>query len=203
VAGCAVTVKITAAGLTPSRQHLGVAAIEQAQEGDVIVIDNGGRLDTSCWGGILATAARLKGIAGVVIDGACRDVDECLEAGFPVYARGAVVAPARGRIMEEATNVAVQFTGVRVDPGDIVVGDRSGVVIIPLQRAKEVLARAEALLLREEQMIADLNAGLSIVEVDAKYQYQYQYEILKVSGNCNPGRMGSTRSCWWTEPACA
>lgn len=172
IVGRAVTVKITAAGLTKAKSHLGVRAIAAAEAGDIIVVDNGGRLDVSCWGGILANGAQVKGVSGVVIDGACRDVDDYVELGFPVYARGAVVSTARGRVMEEATNVMVQFGGVQVRPGDVVIADRSGVVIIPQERLEEVIAKAEELQAREEEMIAEIRAGKSILEVDAKYSYE-------------------------------
>ena len=172
IAGSAVTVKMTAAGETKGKVHLGILAIEAAQRGDVVVVDNGGRLDTSCWGGILATGAQLKGISGVVIDGACRDVDDFVELGFPVYARGSVVATARGRIMEESTNTMIQFGGVQVRPGDAVLADRSGVVFIPAEHLEEVLDKAESLWQKEEAMVADLRAGLSSLEVDQKYNYE-------------------------------
>lgn len=172
IAGSAVTVKMTAAGETKGKVHLGIRAIEAAQRGDVVVVDNGGRLDTSCWGGILATGAQLKGISGVVIDGACRDVDDFVELGFPVYARGSVVATARGRIMEESTNAMIQFGGVQVRPGDAVLADRSGVVFIPAEHMEEVLDKAESLWQKEEAMVADLRAGLSSLEVDQKYSYE-------------------------------
>lgn len=172
IAGSAVTVKMTAAGETKGKVHLGIRAIEAAESGDVVVVDNGGRLDTSCWGGILANGAQLKGISGVVIDGACRDVDDCVEIGFPVYARGAVVATARGRIMEESTNTMIQFGGVQVRPGDGVLADRSGVVFIPAEHMDEVLAKAEELWAKEEAMVADLRGGMSSLEVDQKYNYE-------------------------------
>ena len=172
VVGRAVTIKITAAGLTPSKNHLGVHAIQAAEKGDVIVIDNGGRLDTSCWGDILANGAKQKGVSGVVIDGACRDIDDYVEIGFPVYSRGAVVATARGRIMEDATNVLIQFGGVQVRPGDYVIGDLSGVVIIPQEKLDEVVAKAETLLEKEQRMVADLRSGMSMLEVDNKYSYE-------------------------------
>lgn len=172
IAGSAVTVKMTAAGETKGKVHLGIRAIEAAESGDVVVIDNGGRLDTSCWGGILANGASLKGISGVVIDGACRDVDDYVEIGFPVYARGAVVATARGRIMEESTNTMIQFGGVQVRPGDAVLADRSGVVFIPQEHLEEVLDKAELLFSKEEAMVADLRAGLSSLDVDQKYNYE-------------------------------
>ncbi|KUO71808.1 MAG: dimethylmenaquinone methyltransferase [Clostridia bacterium BRH_c25] len=172
IVGEAVTVKITAAGLTKGKNHLGVKAIDLAKPGDVIIIDNGGRLDTSCWGGILANGAKMKGINGVVIDGACRDVDDYVDIKFPVYSRGAVVATARGRIMEEATNVMIQFAGVQVRPGDIVFGDRSGVVVIPREKLEEVVVKAEELYEKEEAMVAEIRAGKSMLEVDNKYSYE-------------------------------
>lgn len=170
--GPAVTVKLTAAGLEKPRHHLGVMAIESAEKGDVIVIDNGGKPDISCWGGILANGAKARGVGGVFIDGACRDLDDCAEIDFPVYARGTVVATARGRAIEEATNVMIQFGGVQVRPGDIAVGDRSGVVIVPSQVIGEVLAKAEALWEKEDEMIRRLRDGESMLAVDTRYNYE-------------------------------
>lgn len=172
VLGPAVTLKMTAAGETKGKYHLGVKAIDAAQAGDVIVVDNGGRIDTSCWGGVLATGAKTKGVSGVVIDGACRDLDECVEVGFSVYARGTVVATARGRVQEEATNVMVQFGGVQVRPGDIVMGDKSGVVVVPAERVDEVLAKAEALFQKEEAMVAMIREGSTMTEMDDAFQYE-------------------------------
>ncbi|MGA2513595.1 MAG: RraA family protein [Candidatus Limnocylindrales bacterium] len=172
VVGRAVTVKLVAAGLTKGEHHLGVQAIDQAEEGDVILIDNGGRLDVSCWGGILANGAKRKGVSAVVIDGACRDLDDCIEIDFPVFARGTVVATARSRVMEQATNVMVQFGGVQVRPGDIVMGDRSGVVIVPQEQTEGVLQKAEELFEKEEAMVREIRAGASMIEVDRKYNYE-------------------------------
>ncbi len=172
LAGPAVTLKMTAAGLTKGKHHLGVKAIEAANAGDVIVIDNGGRLDTSCWGGILSNGAKMKQLEGVVIDGATRDLDDCVDSGFNVYARGCVVATARGRVMEEATNVMIQFGGVQVRPGDIVFGDKSGVVIVPRERLAEVVAKAVELCNKEEAMLADIISGMPMVTVDEKHSYE-------------------------------
>jgi regulator of RNase E activity RraA len=172
ITGCAVTLKLTAAGLTRSKTHLGVTAIETAVSGDVIVVDNGGRLDTSCWGGILANGAKMKGISGIVVDGAIRDLDDIIAANLPVYARGTVVATARGRIMEESTNSMIQFGGVQVRPKDVVLADKSGVVIIPQEKLEAVLGKAEDFFVKEEAMVAEILAGKSMLEVDAKYNYE-------------------------------
>lgn len=171
IVGPAVTMRMTAAGQTPQKTHLGMNAITAAKPGDVIVIDNGGRMDTSCWGGILANGAKAKGIVGTVIDGCCRDLDDCIEADYTVYARGTVVQTARGRVIEESTNQMIQFGGVQVRPGDIVVGDSSGIVIVPVEHMEAVLKKAEELWQKEENLVAELRNGADILEVDAKYNY--------------------------------
>ena len=172
IIGEAVTMKVVAAGLTKSKTHMGVNAIEAAKEGDVIVIDNGGRIDANCWGGVLSTGAKYKGVSGVVIDGACRELDECMELDFPVYARATICATARGRVMEEATNVMVSFHGVQVRPGDVVMADITGVVFIPQERIEDVVDKAEALHEKEEAMCRDIRSGMSMKEVDVKYNYE-------------------------------
>lgn len=179
IVGFAVTIKVTAAGLATSKQHLGVDAIDSAKPGDVIVIDNGGRKDVSCWGEILSVGAKNKGLAGVVIDGAFRDLDAIKVIGFPVYARGVVPVTARGRIMQEAFNVTIQCGGVQVRPGDIVLADDNGVVIVPYEKAEEVLKVAMDLYERECKIIEELQKGLKMAEVDQKFRYE---EMLKRQG---------------------
>lgn len=172
VVGRAVTVRMTAAGETKNKHHLGMKAISVAEPGDIIIIDNGGRLDTSCWGGILANSAKVKGVGAVVIDGACRDLDDCIDIDFPVYARGTVVWTARGRIMEQSTNEMIQFGGVQVRPGDVVMGDRSGVVVVPYERVEEVLDKSEELYEKEEAMVREILASGDVLAVDNKFGYE-------------------------------
>lgn len=172
VVGQAVTVKMTAAGETKNKHHLGMRAISVSEPGDIIIIDNGGRIDTSCWGGILANSAKAKGVKAVIIDGACRDLDDCIDIDFPVYARGTVVWTARGRIMEQSTNEMIQFGGVQVRPGDVVMGDRSGVVIVPWERVEEVLVKAEELYEKEEAMIREILSSGDVLAVDNKFGYE-------------------------------
>jgi len=172
VVGRAVTIKITAAGMTKSKTHLGIEAIASAQPGDVIAIDNHGDVNNNCWGEVLACAAKVKGVSGVVVDGAARDLDACREMAFPVYARGAVPITARGRIMQEAFNCTIRLGDVPVHPGDVIVGDINGIVVIGHERLDDVVREAELLMAKEEQMKADLLAGMDVLEMDRKYNYE-------------------------------
>jgi len=172
IVGRAVTMKIKPAGLEQPKQHLGTAPIEAAMPGDIIVIDNGGRPEFSCWGGLLALSAKLKGLSGVVIDGASRDIDEAREIGFPVYARGAVPMTARGRVVQESFNQEIQFAGVQCRPGDLVIADGSGVVIIPQVKEEEVVTAAAAIYAKEQEMAAGIRGGYSGKEVLEKLGYE-------------------------------
>lgn len=172
IVGRAVTIKIKPVGLVRPTQHLCTPAIEAAQAGDILVIDNAGRTDVATWGGILTFASKAKGINGVVIDGACRDLDESRDLEFPVYARTAVPVTARGRIMQESYNEEIQCGGVSVRAGDLVIADASGVVLVPVEKAEEVISAAEAIAHREKRMAEEIGKGRSVVEVMESMQYE-------------------------------
>lgn len=172
VIGSVVTIKITAAGMEKSKHHLGIEAIASAQNGDVIAIDNHGDTQNNCWGEILSCAAKMKGISGVIIDGAARDVDICEELDFPIFARAVVPITARGRIIQEDFDCIIRLGDVQVRPDDVLVGDINGVVVIPPERIDEVLTEAEKLMKKEESMKKDILSGLDILEVDKKYNYE-------------------------------
>jgi 4-hydroxy-4-methyl-2-oxoglutarate aldolase len=172
IVGRAVTMKIKPAGFEQPKQHLGTAPVEAAQAGDIIVIDNGGKLEFSCWGGLLALSAKLKGVSGVVIDGASRDIDEARELEFPVFARGAVPMTARGRVVQESYNQEIQFAGVQCRPGDLVIADGSGVVIVPKEKEADVVTAAEAIYAKEQEMAAGIRKGYSGLEMLEKLGYE-------------------------------
>lgn len=170
--GRAVTIKITAAGPVRSKSHLGVEAIASAEAGDLILIDNHGDTTNNCWGEVLSCAAKVKGVGGVIVDGAARDIDICQEMGFPVYARAVVPITARGRITQEAFNCMIRIGDVQVSPGDVVVADVNGIVVIPPERLDAVVGAAETLMEKEDAMKADLLAGMDVLEMDRKYNYE-------------------------------
>lgn len=170
--GRAVTMKLKPAGLDRPSQHLGTAAIEIAKPGEIIVIENRVRADAPGWGGLLSLAAKTKGISGVVTDGPARDVDECEALGFPVYSASVVPISARGRIVQESVNKEIQFAGVQVRPGDLIVADGSGVVVIPQEKVADVIGTATELADREAVMAAEIRAGKSILDVLERRGYE-------------------------------
>lgn len=145
--------------------------IDLALPGDVIVLDNHGRMDCTVWGDILTVTAKLKGISGTVIEGVCRDVPNILREQYPVFSRGRFMMTGKDRVMVEAMNVTVSIGKVQVKPGDILVGDDSGVVAIPREKASEILEVATNIEKAENLIEDSVRKGLSLKEAREKYLY--------------------------------
>ena len=162
--------------VTPSGDFLPVLkALRAAERGDVLVVDNQGNPDTALWGEITSMEGHLKGLAGIVLDGLVRDIAEIRELGFPVFARGTTPRVAgRGSLGE--VNVAVRCGGTVVQPGDIIVGDSDGVVVVPLRKAEAVLSRAQSTVDYEEVLRAQVADGVSQVEI---YNLDEEFESLR------------------------
>ncbi len=166
VVGRVMTVDLgPASGPMAGSRHLGTAAIEACGRGDVIVVAAHGRLDAGAWGGVLSVAAATNGIEGIVLDGACRDIDECTDLELPVFGRAGVTRTARGRVVEVGWNCAVDVCGVEVRPGDWVLADGSGVVFVPSAQLQYVLVKAEQITEREAVMSARIRAGEPVSQV--------------------------------------
>jgi len=130
-------------------------ALKNAKPGDLIVIDGEGFDRSILWGAIYSAMAKKKGIAGAVIDGAVRDIDDVQAMGFPLFARW--VCPRAGVFEKQAEiQVPIVCGGVVVNPGDLVIGDLLGVVVVPAARVEEVLAKAEEIRAREDRILAEL-----------------------------------------------
>lgn len=164
IVGFAVTVQLEPYVPGPSGAHIGATAVAGASNTDVMVVANDGRTDVSCWGGLLSLGASLKGVRGVVADGACRDVNEARELGFPVFAKGRIPATARGRLQQRSAGEPVSLGAVTVTPGDMVVADETGVVVVPQAHIREVLEIATAVAGREQAIAADLRVGVPLHE---------------------------------------
>ena len=145
--------------------------IDLAQPGDVFVLDNRGRTDCTVWGGILSVTAKLKGIAGTIIDGVCRDVEEVYEQKYPIFSRSRFMVTGKDRVQLEAMNIPICIANVQVKPMDIVVADDSGVLIVPQEKAEEVLELSKNIAEKENQIEKAVKRGLSLLEARKKYGY--------------------------------
>ena len=169
-AGPAVTVREASGefGSFRSEDFRVGAIIDAAGAGDVIVIDGGGAL-CSTWGGMASFAAKFKGVAGLVVDGAVRDLEEIIEFDFPVFARHMVPTTGRLRMKVEAINEPIVVYGVRVEPGDIIVGDGTGLVCLPRGDAEKIVGVAEQIGQDDASALEDMKAGMSFSEAMSKY----------------------------------
>ncbi len=174
VGGRVITVRLVTAqpGAERPTRHLGTSALASAGPGDVIVVDNGARTNVAGWGGLLSSGAIAAGVAGVIVYGACRDVDETSAIGLPLFATNACPRTARGRIEEEFTGGMIEIGGVKVRQGDLVLADQSGVVIVPEDAALGVLDQAELIAAQEARMAAEMLSGVPAHKVmSEKYEH--------------------------------
>jgi len=132
---------------------MSTAMIDNSKPGDVgvIVIEDG--LDVAGIGGLMGTAAKARGMAGVIVDGGVRDLKEVRGLGLPIYARSVVPSSTVSRFAGVAKDVEVKCAGVSIRPGDWIIADEDGVVRVPQEKAKEVLQRAQEIDDRETKMV--------------------------------------------------
>jgi 3-hexulose-6-phosphate synthase/6-phospho-3-hexuloisomerase len=166
--GPALTVR-----LEPGNQVDCLDALSVAQDGDVIVVDAAGETETSIWGGLMSGLCKMKGVTGAVIDGAMRDTDETRDLGFFIFAKAIVPrsthSPFSGRMEPIEINIPIQCAGVLVNPGDLVLGDEIGVVVIPLENAASVLEKARAQADKEEKNRSKILEGKTVEELLAEF----------------------------------
>jgi regulator of RNase E activity RraA len=142
--------------------------IDAARPGDILVVDNGGRA-VSSWGGLATLAAKVKGLAGLVVDGGVRDKEEMLEHRLPVFTRHMTPLTGRTRIKIISIGEIISCGGVRVAPGDIIVADGSGIVCVPQADAERIADLAEKYTDDDRQAERDIAGGLSFRDAMAKF----------------------------------
>ncbi|HSW43246.1 MAG TPA: RraA family protein [Patescibacteria group bacterium] len=166
--GPALTVR-----LEPGNQVDCLDALVVAEAGDVIVIDAAGETETSIWGGLMSGLSVMKGVVGAVVDGGIRDTDETRDLGFQIFSKSIVPrsthTPYSGRMEPIEINVPIQCAGQLVNPGDLVLADEIGVVVIPQARAGEVLQAAKAQAEKEELTRQKIREGRTVGELLAEF----------------------------------
>jgi 4-hydroxy-4-methyl-2-oxoglutarate aldolase len=139
-------------------------AIAQAATGDVIIAHVSDFWEAGYWGEIMAVAAQARGIAGLVIDGCVRDADPITALGFPVFARGLCIHGTT-KFGDGTLNQPITIGQVTIHPGDVIVGDRDGVVIVPADRLAETITKAQAREDKEAQVMSRLRDGETTLEI--------------------------------------
>jgi regulator of RNase E activity RraA len=167
-AGVALTVRLYPGDLVDCLDALAVA-----QKGDVILVDAAGETETSIWGGLMAGLCLQKGVVGAVVDGAIRDTDEIKKLGFPIFSRAIVPrsthSPYSKRMEPIEVNVPIHCGGALVMPGDVVLADEIGIVIVPQSQAQDVLTRAQAQAAQEEATRQRIREGKTVEELLAEF----------------------------------
>lgn len=147
-------------------------ALQLAQAGDILVVTHGGYTEAAPWGEIMSAAAKKKGVEGLVIDGMVRDTPILPKIGLPIFAKGAAMA---GTVKSAAglVNRPIQCGEVCVNPGDIIVGDDDGVVVVPMEKAREVMEKSKAREKKEEESLKRIEKG-EITDFMSDFEPIYQ-----------------------------
>ncbi|MFE7422201.1 RraA family protein [Rhodococcus sp. NPDC057529] len=145
--------------------------IDDVPPGSVVVLDNRGRMDATVWGDILTAVAHRRGLAGTVIDGVCRDSARALEVGYPLFTRGSTMRTGKDRVTLAAVDVPVTVGEVVVHPGDILIGDADGIVVVPASSEDEVLEAATAIEEAEDRIRAAVESGERLDEARRRLAY--------------------------------
>lgn len=147
--------------------------LDDVEAGQVCVLDNGGRDYCTVWGDIMALYASMRGIAGAVIDGVCRDVKDVRKIGFPIFSLGHYMVTGKDRVEVAEINGPVTVSGIKVCPGDLIFGDDTGVLAVPFDKAETVLKIAAEIEQKEECIRQALKAGRSLRESRAQNGYHH------------------------------
>jgi regulator of RNase E activity RraA len=156
-------------GVDAKPYELELEAVDACRTGDVFVAAAAGSTRSGIWGELLSTAARHRGCLGAIIDGPVRDVAKMNKMGFDVFARGTCPRDSLHRQRVVAIDVEVELGGVPVSPGDLVLADDDGVVVVPKLVAAEAVAKAHEKVLAENKVRDEIRAGASAVDVFRKY----------------------------------
>jgi regulator of RNase E activity RraA len=154
-------------GLDPYAKE--IEAMDSILPGEVIMVSTAGSTQNAPWGELLSTAARARGAKGAVIDGLVRDVRKIQDTGFPVFARGIKPVDSKGRGIIIDYNVPIDCAGARVSPGDLIVADYDGVIVVPAEVLPNVIQLATDKVARENGSRAELKNGAFLRDVFAKY----------------------------------
>lgn len=145
--------------------------LDQVQPGQIVVIDNAGRDNCTVWGDLMTISATNRKIGGTVIDGVCRDIPTVHRLNYPIFTKGTYMVTGKDRVQVDAVNEPVAVSGVQIKPGDILLGDDTGVIALPLEYAEKVLSAAREIAEKEALIENALMQGKLLGEARAAVNY--------------------------------
>ncbi|AJT41722.1 RraA family protein [Psychromicrobium lacuslunae] len=145
--------------------------IDEVPEGAVIVSDNAGSLECTTWGSLLTITAGLRKVAGSIVFGSVRDLAETRELGFPLFSAGVSMVSGKNRVELAAVGERLDLAGLPVAPGDYVLADDNGALVVPAELLAEVVERAERVRLTEERIAEAVRAGMSLAQARSSFGY--------------------------------
>lgn len=169
VGRCRTTLWVAMAHEDPKPYELELQAIDSCQPDDVMIAAAGGSMHSGLWGELLSTAAGNRGCVGAIVDGGVRDVGKMRKMGFPVFARGTCLYDSANRHRVVDIDVAVEIDGVRFAPGDLVIADEDGVVVVPQEIEQEAVRAAWAKVHAENEVRDAIRDGMLATEAFEKY----------------------------------
>ena len=172
IVGPAATLKLVPVGQAEESPVLGtLEAVKRGRPGDVLVIDQAGRMDVNSYGGVAGFTTRHFGLVGCVIDGVTRDIDEYKQLNLPVYGKGFIQQSIRNRCACAGYAIEVQLGGVPVRPGDLIMADENGVCVVPKDSMAEVLEFARLFKSIEDTVVEAVRGGADPVEAHQRVRY--------------------------------
>jgi regulator of RNase E activity RraA len=177
IVGKASTIKLGPKQNENPTVHLISPVIDAIDSENRILVISGGTQGVSCWGDILANAAKQKNINGTVIDGCSRDIDGSQDIGYPLYGRDITMISARNRIVQVDSGCSIEFAGVTVNEDDYVIADRCGTVFITANKIQAVLDLAEKIEKRQAKMLDAVRSGKSVAQV----MHDKEFESIQIN----------------------
>jgi 4-hydroxy-4-methyl-2-oxoglutarate aldolase len=166
---CKTTLWVDMAHVDPVPYDLELKAVDSCKPDDILIAAAGGSMRSGIWGELLSTAARNSGCIGAVIDGAVRDVAKMSTMGFTTFSRGTCLYDSQNRQRVVDVDVPVEIDGVRFEPGDLVIADVDGIVVVPQKIETEAIARAWKKVHAENVTRDAIKAGMKAVDAYKKY----------------------------------
>jgi 4-hydroxy-4-methyl-2-oxoglutarate aldolase len=171
VAGFAFTVKSSPNAMISGEMEFRVQMLDEMHEDAFVIWDTTNDSNATLWGGVMTATAKGKKVKAACIDGGIRDTHQILEADFPVFYKYRISNGSLGRCLITHYQVTLQIGSVTIKPGDVILGDIDGVLVVPREIAYDVLMRAEEIIENEKKIFGWVNAGETIQEISKKGGY--------------------------------